>query len=132
MTITIYSVYQELKNYDPDKKDNVHIENKLIEKDYLEYRNSVIQEIFLPLSIGIITIIVVIAFLKGYQWGRIVLTVFMVTAMIDGVRGIVLNDAPVLSGFKFTIQGIIFFILIFSSKVKSYFKTAKQIRMENK
>ena len=105
---TIYSAHQELKNY-----------------------QSIIPKISFPIFIGLIIIIVAIAFLKGYQWGRIVLTIFMVTAMIDGVFGVLTNNAPVISGFKLIIQGIIFFILIFNKDINSYFKIAKQIRMEN-
>ena len=99
--------------------------------DLINYQ-SIILKILFQVSIGLIIIIVAIAFLKGYQWGRIVLTIFMVTAMIDGVLGVLTNEAPVISGFKFTIQGATFFILVFNNQVKSFFKTSKQIRLNNR
>jgi len=132
IAIVLFHAHLELKNYDYVIKSNEYIEKNGIEKDYLAYRKSVILEISLPVSIGIITIIVATAFLKGYQWGRIILTIFMFTGMIGGFIGVITGEDLVLSGFEFIIQGIIFFLLIFSSKVKSYFKTAKYIRLENK
>ncbi len=109
IAITIYSTLQKLPKY-----------------------QSIIPNLVFPISVGLLFIIVVIAFIRGYQWGRIVLAVFMVTAMIDGVFGILTNNAPVISGLKLTIQGITFIIITTNKEIQSYFKTSKQIRMGNR
>lgn len=129
LTLYIYFVSQKLIT-SLEKVKDILFKDK--EPNFPAARIALINKTVLTIIFSLAFIVFAIFFLKGYQWARIVTIILAFIGIVDAVMGIIQSEKIAVSILKLLIRGSLFFIVLLSTDVKTYFELAKIHRLERK